>query len=1344
MEAEQLSSLTLLHLSRLKLTGGAAAERQADVLAQDLAQQVTARCGAKRPDALIVSGDLSAAGKPSEFVVAQRFLAGLASLLSIARDAIVVVPGNHDINRKSCEAYFNQCEAEERAPEPPYFPKLVHFAAFFARLHEAATGPQFLQEAPYSFFELAEQRCVIAALNSTMADTHRPEDHGGFVGEAQLRFFAEKLRPYQERGFLRLAVVHHDSTDVSPRSLRDVERLRRLLGASIHALLIGQPGANAVDWLSPGVPAFRAVGSELHFQLLRLTAAAVQQQSWHRVEDGWRRIEDSPAAGVAVVREWAEVPWQPIAASLAFSPCSAIEGTNEATLARTVSAYRRRMVEQWQRQTFEELATRGDDREIPQGLSLLDIYVPQFIASRLPLCDLPSSALSDTTPLAAILSNDETSVGFSPAPTVTDLLAQSDWAVLLGSPGAGKSTLIRWLCLKLCQPGEALPGVPMDVVPVRIEARDFAAYLSQRAGALAQTEPPNASVAVTSSAASASAAAEPGQPPGVALLFSYIDQAHLRRLLPLHGAPLRELYQRGRLLFLFDGLDEISDPQVRLRCVEHLCELHAQGETTPRVRVLLTSRIVGVDHVMPRLQASGIAAFTLQDFSQAQIAQFVSTWYARTCTLLGRPQDADTYAQRLLRAVEQNKALAELCGRPLLLTLLVLLGRSGELPRSRHLLYQRAVELLAEEWHPSPHGDWGLDRLGKLAFLRALAAEMLTNPGPQENAIEESALRKFAASFLRLRDPELGEQIESRVDGLIQQLREKNQILADVGGHHYGFVHRAFLEYLAADSLRTAFAAHYLTVEQLQDIFAHSWTLESWQEPLILLSGMLGEDRPELVARALQSIATQEGIIDSEDLNFLLFALSCFGSIPQRNDAMAISVATQILSLLMGELNCKDDDFWQSADNLSISFSQFGQRWMTESEWSRWINFVQEHIRSEYTNLKDGELSFFALSSIENPYLTEDHIVEVGCFFLAHASMYEDMMSIIHSMFLHGVHRNRLFGERSPLPPIAEAVFLACMGQDTLSTTDRLRQLAAQSPMDDRISALVELAEIINRSDMAEYEGNLLRYYRLKKNTNLLRLIVGRLKTKKAKRELFMMHIAIFSSLPTSEIEARFRDDSVGPRLIDFLNTFSRKPLFRYKVLRHIQAQSANNQLPPEDWAARSESAHEETRLLAWESVANAYGSSRRAYAELRRLAETAQDEAVRRRAGAALASLQQLYRFSRVAKPARRRAEVRLDGEPVGLLEETETGTQFLYDPAYLRKSDAVPLSPTLPVQGGQFASLGLLPFFDNLLPEGWLLDLASQQHHIDRSDGMGLLLHTGIDCIGAVEIIALGEDEP
>lgn len=101
----------------------------------------------------------------------------------------------------------------------------------------------------------------------------------------------------------------------------------------------------------------------------------------------------------------------------------------------------------------------------------------------------------------------------------------------------------------------------------------------------------------------------------------------------------------------------------------------------------------------------------------------------------------------------------------------------------------------------------------------------------------------------------------------------------------------------------------------------------------------------------------------------------------------------------------------------------------------------------------------------------------------------------------------------------------------------------------------------------------------------------------------------------------------------------------------------------------------------------------------------------------------------------------VRLDGRRAGLLEENERGTRFTYDEEWLRQPDAVPISLTLPLRAEPYTSRGLHPFFENLLPEGWLLELATQKLKVSKDDAFGLLVATCADCIGAVEVLPLEE---
>lgn len=100
------------------------------------------------------------------------------------------------------------------------------------------------------------------------------------------------------------------------------------------------------------------------------------------------------------------------------------------------------------------------------------------------------------------------------------------------------------------------------------------------------------------------------------------------------------------------------------------------------------------------------------------------------------------------------------------------------------------------------------------------------------------------------------------------------------------------------------------------------------------------------------------------------------------------------------------------------------------------------------------------------------------------------------------------------------------------------------------------------------------------------------------------------------------------------------------------------------------------------------------------------------------------------------RKAEVFYRNTLAGILSETDEGYVFCYDPDYLRNNEE-PVSLTLPLQKEPYISKVMFPFFDGLIPEGWLLDIAVKNWKIDTRDRMGLLLACCRDCIGAVSII-------
>ncbi len=88
------------------------------------------------------------------------------------------------------------------------------------------------------------------------------------------------------------------------------------------------------------------------------------------------------------------------------------------------------------------------------------------------------------------------------------------------------------------------------------------------------------------------------------------------------------------------------------------------------------------------------------------------------------------------------------------------------------------------------------------------------------------------------------------------------------------------------------------------------------------------------------------------------------------------------------------------------------------------------------------------------------------------------------------------------------------------------------------------------------------------------------------------------------------------------------------------------------------------------------------------------------------------------------------------GTLTEDENGYHFLYDPEYLLKENPEPVSLTLPLTGKTTTSQVLFPFFDGLIPEGWLLEIAEKNWKLNPRDRMGILLVTCRNCIGAVSV--------
>lgn len=88
------------------------------------------------------------------------------------------------------------------------------------------------------------------------------------------------------------------------------------------------------------------------------------------------------------------------------------------------------------------------------------------------------------------------------------------------------------------------------------------------------------------------------------------------------------------------------------------------------------------------------------------------------------------------------------------------------------------------------------------------------------------------------------------------------------------------------------------------------------------------------------------------------------------------------------------------------------------------------------------------------------------------------------------------------------------------------------------------------------------------------------------------------------------------------------------------------------------------------------------------------------------------------------------------GILTRDDAGYEFVYDKNYLKLEDALQVSITLPLSDTIYKSKVLFPFFDGLIPEGWLLDTVIENWKISRNDRFALLSVACKDTIGNVSI--------
>ncbi len=324
-------------------------------------------------------------------------------------------------------------------------------------------------------------------------------------------------------------------------------------------------------------------------------------------------------------------------------------------------------------------------------------------------------------------------------------------------------------------------------------------------------------------------------------VLDYLDAQYRSEAFGFAKADLEHyLLTDGRAVVVFDGLDEIFDPQTRLWAIRQI-----EGFTRrhPRARIIVTSRILG--YRQKHLADAGFDHFTVQDFTDDQIDTFARTWAA---TVFPRDLVAATaMAQRLRRAIDRSPATAELAANPMLLTILASMSRHHDLPRDRASVLRHAVAVLVEQWDTSKllsdtdiESSYGLSFHDKLQLLQLATRQMHrrreSDPG---NHCTAPALVEAFYTYLRRTLHLPADRAVLLARAMLARFRIRNSLLAHLGGEIYGFIHRAFLDYLTAADLHHRWADKKLTDQQIIRLFHDNADDPTWNEVLSLLATMV-------------------------------------------------------------------------------------------------------------------------------------------------------------------------------------------------------------------------------------------------------------------------------------------------------------------------------------------------------------------------------------------------------------------------------------------------------------------------------------------------------------------------
>lgn len=435
-----------------------------------------------------------------------------------------------------------------------------------------------------------------------------------------------------------------------------------------------------------------------------------------------------------------------------------------------------------------------------------------------------------------------------------------DKLMVLGKPGAGKTTFLQYLAIH-CNQG----AFQANRVPVFIRLNNFA---------------------------------EDALDEGKFSLLDYMNQEFSSS--GVSAQEVETLLNHGKILMLLDGLDEVPEAASD----EVIKQIRKLSEKYYKNKLIITCRLAASEY---RFQ--GFTEVEIADFKPAQIENFAKKWFvavARNSPELGLKRASEFLEQMDL---PQNQPIRELAATPILLNLTCLVFQTkGNFPAKRSDLYKQGLDLMLIRWDEArgiKRDDVyrNLSLPHKLQLLSQIAAITFEKG---DYFFEENTLQLLIADYLRTLTSDRVDSTVLELDSaaVLKSIETQHGLLVERARQIYSFSHLTFQEYFTARAIVAS------SEVSLQQLVSHL-TEQRWREVFLLTAQMLpNADRLlQLMKQQVNALVSAKQTVDSDRQSLValeelaIASRRASESLPLQSSGSAVSIIPALDETLQPFLN---------------------------------------------------------------------------------------------------------------------------------------------------------------------------------------------------------------------------------------------------------------------------------------------------------------------------------------------------------------------------------------------------------------------------------------------------------